>query len=79
MNTRNCMKKEKFATVDKTLNVNTLMIKTIRKLGAIAIILVNTDELHIVTIAYLRKFLWFFTRHQTMIIIFYHKRAKKSA
>ena len=50
MNTRNSMKKENSATIEKKLNTNALMIKTILKLGTIAIILVNTDELHIVTI-----------------------------
>ena len=44
------MKSEKSATYGKKFEYNTLVIKTITKLGAIATIFVNTEELH------LRKF-----------------------
>ena len=78
MNTRCCIKREKSATIEKKLNTNTLMIKTMTKLGTNAKILVHTEELQVVTIVYLRKFMWFFTRHETMIVKFYHKKATKS-
>ena len=66
------MKRQEFAVfAKKVLNINTLMIQIIVK--TIAIILVNTEVLHIAYViqntVYLKKSMWFFTVDRTIIII----------
>ena len=70
--------KNTVACANKTLKINTLMIKNIAQLETIDIILVNTEVLQaafgILNIAYLKTFLWFFTMDQTMFS-FHHKKS----
>ena len=54
-------------------NINTVMIKNIFELNIIVVIQRSIEVLHIAYVIYkivhLKKFLWFFTIHQTMVII----------
>ena len=61
----------------KNLNINTLNITTITKLGTIATTLVQIKQWHIVTIVYLRKFLSFFTGIKLSLLYFTIKELVK--